>query len=428
LTELLFRRTIHILAIAGIMAATSVAAMSASAAELRVSWWGGDARQVATNAALDAISKSKLTDITFVTESQGRAQYIEKLATQIAGGNAPDLVQTASQDVQEFKGVLLDLKPYIDSGALDVSGIDASMLARQGTVAGKVLGIPFSIQSNAVLSNGTVFATYGIAPPAEGWTWEEYGAAAKAISDASGGSIKGAADDSSIYYIYEGWFQARTGKTVWNADGTRNDTPSDLEAWYDYWAGLRSSGAVVAADQQAVHVWGDNTTSLVVTGKAALEGFVSSATGSYQGLMKDLVVPLPVPKGEFPNNFISAGTMFSVPASSKNADQAVATLNLLLNDPEVAVLLSMTRGSPGTVAAREAVAAALVAGDPLKAVVQFDSAVAAGERGAIWPSPAGSSDANGLFARIGQQVAFGELTSKDGAKAFFDQLPGVLNR
>src|SRR5690606_12980816 len=73
-----------------ILAATSMATLAlmapvASAAEVRVAWWGGDARQIATNEALDILTTSKLPDVTYVTESQGRAQYVEKFATQVAG-------------------------------------------------------------------------------------------------------------------------------------------------------------------------------------------------------------------------------------------------------------------------------------------------------------------------------------------------------
>lgn len=427
MTTNLLKKARRLVAVASLAIATSGYAMAAAAVELRVAWWGGDARQVQTNAALEAISKSKLVDVTYVGESQGRAQYLERLATQLAGGNAPDLIQTASPDLPQFHQLLLDLSPYIESGALDISGIDKAMLDAQGVIDGKVVGIPFSIQAFAVLANKTAFEKYGVDLPTS-WSWEEYGKVAQAISDASGGSTKGSADESSIQSVYEGWFQTRTGKTLWTAEGTRNDTVEDLEAWFNYWAGLRASGAVVSADVQASRIQGDNTTSILVTGKGALETFVSSGTGSYQALMTDVVVPLPIPDDGNPANSITAGTLFSVPASSKNADLAVATLNLLLNDPEAAAILGMTRGSPGTVAAREAVAATLAEGDPLKAVVEFDSSVAAGATGAIRPSPPSYTDENNLFARIGQEVAFGQRSPAEGAKAFFDQLPSVVNR
>ncbi|MHA6732042.1 ABC transporter substrate-binding protein [Devosia sp. A369] len=410
-----------------LLASTLMTSAGIQAAELRVAWWGGDARQVQTNAALTLISEGKLADVTYIGESQGRAQYLERLATQLAGGNAPDLVQTAAPDIQQFHQLFLDLTPYIESGALDVSGIDKAMLDTQGMVDGKIVGIPFSVQAYTVLANKTAFDTYKVSLPTS-WTWEEYGKVAQAISDASGGAMKGSADESSIDFVYESWFQTRAGKTMWNADGTRNDAVEDLQAWFEYWAALRETGAVVSADVQASRVWGDNTTSIVVTGKGALESFVSSGTGSYQGLMTELVVPLPLPNDGHASNSITAGTLFSIPASTQHADQAVATLNLMLNDPEAAAVLGMTRGSPGTAAARDAVAATLDDADPLKTVVQFDSAVAAGETGAIRPAPAGSSDASSLFTRIGQQVAFGQLSPADGATAFFDQLPGVLNR
>src|SRR5690606_34651327 len=56
--------------------------------ELRIAWWGGDARHQMYNAILDNFEK-EYPHITVLREFTDWGPYWEKLATQTAGGNAP---------------------------------------------------------------------------------------------------------------------------------------------------------------------------------------------------------------------------------------------------------------------------------------------------------------------------------------------------
>ncbi|MFH5186840.1 extracellular solute-binding protein [Paenibacillus sp. TAB 01] len=60
--------------------------------KLRIVWWGSQARHDATLKALDAYTK-KHPNVTFEPEFSGFDGYADKLATQAAAKNAPDIIQ-----------------------------------------------------------------------------------------------------------------------------------------------------------------------------------------------------------------------------------------------------------------------------------------------------------------------------------------------
>ena len=56
--------------------------------ELRITWWGGDARHEVTNAAIDEF-EALHPNITVVRDFGGFEGYLDKVTTQYAGGNSP---------------------------------------------------------------------------------------------------------------------------------------------------------------------------------------------------------------------------------------------------------------------------------------------------------------------------------------------------
>jgi len=87
----LTRRTFIVAAGAGAVAGSLSSLSLAQGVRLRAYWWGNPDRDRRTKAMLDAYAKKSGTQI--AAESLGWNDYWTKLATQTAGGNAPDLIQ-----------------------------------------------------------------------------------------------------------------------------------------------------------------------------------------------------------------------------------------------------------------------------------------------------------------------------------------------
>ena len=124
----------HILTIA---LATTALCTTANAAELRMSWWGGDSRHAATQEALKACGEKH--GHTINPEYTGWDGHFEKLTTQIAGKTEADIMQVNwpwlpiySKNGDGFA----DLNAFSDT--IDLSNWDASQL-EDGTRNGKLM-------------------------------------------------------------------------------------------------------------------------------------------------------------------------------------------------------------------------------------------------------------------------------------------------
>lgn len=77
---------------------------------LRYTWWGNPDRAARTQSAVDLFEK-KHPDVDVQTSFAGYDAYKQKLATQAAGGDAPDVMQLDYRMIDQYAsgGVLLDL-------------------------------------------------------------------------------------------------------------------------------------------------------------------------------------------------------------------------------------------------------------------------------------------------------------------------------
>jgi multiple sugar transport system substrate-binding protein len=93
----------------------------------------------------------------------------DTLATQIAAGNAPDIVgPTGIRGRDSFKGAWLDLAPMIEKYSYDLSDFDPALVKFNEVKEEGQLGIPFAIYPSFVIYNQDLFDEAGLPyPPAE---------------------------------------------------------------------------------------------------------------------------------------------------------------------------------------------------------------------------------------------------------------------
>ena len=182
------------------LAAVSAAALSTGSSaqgntRLRCFWWGNPERDRRTRAALDAYQK-KAPGIEVSSESIGWGEYWTKLATQTAGGNAPDLIQMDYRYIYEYarRNTLLPLEGVMPS-PLDLSTFSAG--ARDcGKVDGKLYGVTLGTNSKAMIYDTEMFAKVGVTKVQMGWTWDDMTRIAAEISKINPGKYWGTGDNS----------------------------------------------------------------------------------------------------------------------------------------------------------------------------------------------------------------------------------------
>ncbi len=133
--------------------------------------------------------------------------YWTMLEAGVQGGEMPDVFWMHSQNADKYmaSGVLLDLNSYIENDeAIDLDNYFEG-ITNLYTMDGTCYAIPKDHDTIAMVYNKAIFDKYGMDYPSNDWTWADYAAAAREITE------KG--KDDGIYGTYmnmssnqDGWY------------------------------------------------------------------------------------------------------------------------------------------------------------------------------------------------------------------------------
>lgn len=413
---------------ATLMATTALGMLPswAQSSSLRLIFWGGQARADRTYGVTDLFAKEH-PDVSIDGEFLGWADYWPKLATQTAGGNAPDIMQMDYRYIGEYarRGTLAPLDSYVGAG-LDISQIDEDQL-RNGTIDGKLTGISLGVAAGATVFDTKALADAGIELDPMGWTYEDLKTNGAAFKEATGGAMTLAPDGSGIELLLENWLRQQ-GKALYTPEGAPAFEAADITAWFELWADLRAAGAIVAPEEQAMDT-GQLETAPLVRGKTAMNFTTSNQLVAYQTL-----VPNPLGIAIFPatktgstgGHYRNSSQYFSISSRSTNADSAIAFLNFFVNSPEAVAILGVERGVPASAAMREAVTPLL--DERSRLAVQYISDLGA-IAGDVPPTPpASAGEVEVALKTKSQEVAFGAQSPAEAGPAFYDLVVATLGR
>lgn len=417
------------LALAGLATATLVVGLAGCASEpaeegaveLRFAWWGGDARHELTNEALDAFEKEN-PDITVVRDFGGFDGYLDKITTQYAGGNSPDVIQLYNEVLVEFadRGQLWDLSQAVDEGNLSLEGWPEDVI-EMNTVGDELAALTFGSTTHAYIFDETASEEFGVDVPDEGYSWDDLETYSTAITEASGGSAWGTSDLSHSYQIFEVWAK-QNGEEFLTADGI-GFTKATLESFWQYWADMRESGAVPSPDV--------STEYLGTPYDAVIQNIVTSTflfTNQFEAVAESTPAELAIARmpGESPQpgQYLRAAMNLTVSNQSKHPEAAAKLVDFLLNSEEANTILGTDRGLPSNADVFDAATAGLE-GPSAEAADIFESVRADGSPAPV-PAPVGSAAVNTLFAEYAQQIQFGQLSVEDAATQFLDEAEAEL--
>lgn len=135
-------------------------------------------------AVVDKFNASQ-DEIELVLEIVDNDQAFQTLATQISGGNAPDVVGPVGiRGRDSFKGAWLDLDPLVDKYGFNLSQFDESMVEFYRDPDDGLIGLPFGIYPSYLYCNKELFEEAGIPLPPKNygdkyvdengkeWTWD----------------------------------------------------------------------------------------------------------------------------------------------------------------------------------------------------------------------------------------------------------------
>jgi multiple sugar transport system substrate-binding protein len=414
------------LALLDLAACGSSPSTSVSHETLQLSFWGNTSRNKLTRNAIQAYQQ-KHSNITINSWYADFTTYFNKLNTQLAGGTAPDLIQMDMSYLSEYdkEHLLLDLTPYINDKTIDITGFDQGMQK-----SSEDHGVPYGISLGGnyecmAYDTNLVQQTSVGAPPAN-MTWAEFGTYAGQLSKAlAAQKIVGVVDASGYMDLFEIWVR-QSGKELWTSDGKVNFTANDVAAWFNYWSGLRSSGACASAELQASVTGSGASTSLLTKGKAVFDITHSNQFVGFQLLSKHTLAFQQIPTGPGPGIYLKPSMLLSIAASSKYVKDSATFINFLINDPAGIRAIALDRGVPGKLSSQTVLQPVLATSD--KNVLTYYNMVTSS--GISTPKtvldPPGVSKIITILGTVAQQVGFGKLSVTAGAQSFVQQAQQAL--
>jgi multiple sugar transport system substrate-binding protein len=398
---------------------------SGDANSLTFRWWGGDERNKAYADALAIFTKK--SGIKVQTQFSGYDGYFDKLNTEFAGGNPPDLIQmdTALVSTYANKGTLLDLAKYIPTPIKVDTQYEP--LRAGGTVKGKKYGTASGSGNAPVIFDQTLLEQLKITPPTNDWTWDDFATVSGEISSKWGkgkyGAIDGSGDDSGAF---QPWLRQR-GKDLYLESGELGFDQADLTEWFTYWDGLRKSGAVAPPNLLEAAGSASGTHPLIA-------GQVAMTTGWGLAQMAPLtehqlgIVVVPRTDGKT-GQALSAGVLLSIPKSSKNPEGAAKLMDAFINDDDVIKAMRVTRGNPPSAKAKDLLLPLI--DENAKRDVEHGDYVAKEVVKDALPAPAtappGYGDAKTALNMAAKNVAFGESSIDEAVTQFFKDAERALD-
>lgn len=394
---------------------------------LRMIFWGSQARAERTYAAADLYMKAN-PGTGIDGEFLGWNDYWAKLATQIAGGNAPDIIQMDYRYIVEYasRGAIAPLDSFVGT-ALNLADFDP-LQVDSGKVDGKLYGVSLGSNSVAMMVNKAVFERLKLPVLGSKTTWDDF---SKLAADITKARIRrgfyGAADGSRNEQIFENYLRQR-GKALYTAEGQIAFDVADVAEWFDMWARLRDAGAVPPADIQELDQLNIDT-SLLSQSKVAVAYANSNELVGYQKLNKDPLALANFPRltaGSKGGHYRKPAMLFSVFAKSPNQKAAAEFISYFVNDLEAAKALGTERGIQESAKVRAALSGTL--DEVGRTMLTYVSDL--GDLAAKLPPspPTAAGEVQIAFQHIASSVAFGQQRSSEAARTFVADAAKILKR
>jgi multiple sugar transport system substrate-binding protein len=392
--------------------------------QLRMTWWGSDTRHQITQEAIEAFNEQH-PEIGITAEFLGWDGYWERLATQIAGGNAPDLIQMDYRMLNEYvaRGTLLALDNLMD-GPVDMSDWSADTYA-SGMVDGQHYALPWGLNTATWIMNDEALEAAGLEPPdTETWTWEDLSSFAQEIADNTDDGFYGTEDNGGNEPLFE-TFLIGQGKNLYTEGGELAFDEQDLIDWWTLWDDMRRSGAAVPAEEMALHE-GQPETSPVVMEDAGMT-MVHSNQFQAWSTIADVELSLHrVPSGGGAAQYLKPSMFISASADTEHPDEVALFMDFILNDQASNEIQGVERGVPGNLAVRAAQAPQLEG--PQQRISEF--LVELDEFAAPTPQapPPGAGEIDELLSLLYEEISFEQTSIEDAVDRLFSEAPLILEQ
>ncbi|MFO7167792.1 MAG: sugar ABC transporter substrate-binding protein [Chloroflexota bacterium] len=257
----------------GAAAEPAAPATGGGATTLKIFNFGGEADQVIYSAAYDRFKQSHpnvTIEDNFVPVTTW-SEYTNKVVAQVAGGQAPDIINIAIEGTRLIvsKGLLMPLDELLtnDPGGKELIDDVAQPLIDAFKVDGKIWQVPHSWNNMVIYYNTKIFEEAGIEPPKPDWTWQDFLTIAKQLTTGSGADqVYGFAIPNFNFGLTPWFLTNDTYQLTADWSDSNLTDPKMLEA-------ITFVHDLIHVHKVAPSVEGANNEALFSSGKVAMSGW-----------------------------------------------------------------------------------------------------------------------------------------------------------
>ena len=315
---------------------------------LKMSWWGGDARHKQTLEAIK-LFEEKYPEIKVKPEYGGWQGWQEKVTTQIVGNTSPDVMQINWNWIDLFSkdgNGFYDLNKVKDILELDKNY--SQELLDQCIVNGKLNALPVGITGKVFYINKTTYEKAGLPIPT---SFDEMIKSAKVIREKLGDDYY--AFDTDAYgaillMLYK--LEQETGKPFIVDNKVAYTEAEVIEAvrFYDNLVKekvmpslkVRAAAGFIPLDQHPGWIQGR------YAGTYEWDSSAQKWQDALEAGQELVVAPYPQDFGTNKSGFNKVSMAYAIKKNTKHPEEAATLIHFLTSDPEAIKILGTSRGVP----------------------------------------------------------------------------------
>lgn len=319
--------------------AIQVQAQAQETVNLTWQMWGDEKDQALWQSLADLVTV-EYPNIKVTPQISGWTDYWTRLPVLASSGQIGDIVAMQSMRMPSFYSILEPLDDHFKAASFDVSAFEPSIIGGLSH-DGAVYGLPYDVGPWLVFYNRDKFKAAGLAEPAMDWTFADFKAAADKLTT-----------DGNFGYATQA-FDYVAGPVALGAEYFNDSNQFDVtNAGY---ADAVSKYVDLTAVDKASPVFASGASAVQASGRFASGNAAMYIDGPWsmisaaEGANFEMGIA-PLPRGDGPSRFITAGSGFGVAAAGTHKEEAFKALTVLTGPKAAEILASAGRALPGRLA------------------------------------------------------------------------------
>ncbi|MDY3918571.1 MAG: ABC transporter substrate-binding protein [Candidatus Limivivens sp.] len=403
------------------MAASSLAFAAEGEEKVTLSfcWWGNQTRNDVTKKAVDLYMEQN-PNVEIKVEFTDWTGYWDKLSTMAAGGNLPDIMQQDASYMNSYQssGMLASLSEFIDSGVIDTSKINASVI-ESSTIDGNCYGISSGVTALMMDYDKEIVEQAGVEIP-EQMTFDEFYDISAEIYEKTGAMTYFDGGMNTLRYL------ARSNGNVLYDEINAGDSTTVKEHFelVDKFAKAEFSITPELLAEKNPYV---------VETKPILDGTtwndfsycnqfisISNAAG------RELEITMYPSKEEMKAQpmYLQPAAFLSVAETSEHKEEAAKFINWFVNSVECNEILMAERGIPVNSDVSEAIKPN--ADETFQKVFDYVAVVSEVAESIDPLEPAGRAEVDALLNTTVENLRYGDITVEEATESFMTDARRIL--